>query len=195
MAKSNSLLRHGFQTEAERKAEHYRAQLNVSKFCPLNAFHLADHLGVLVAGITEVLPPEGVQKLNDPNRQDVFSATIMNNMDNDPLIIHNDLHSKFRQQSNIMHELAHFICGHEIPYEIQQLNLPGNLRYYNPVHEAEAIYLGGCLQITKAGLLWKTKNNSSLEEISEYYSASVDMVKYRLSASGVSSIRKRQAIK
>jgi Zn-dependent peptidase ImmA (M78 family) len=191
MAKVN-VLRKGFKSEAERKAEFYRAELKLSKFAPLDAFKLAEHLDVLVAGISEVLPASEIKKLNKSSSQDKFSALLMKNVDNDPLIIHNDSDSKFRQQSNIMHELAHFICGHEIPEEIINLNLPGNLRYFNQVHEEEAKYLGSCLQITKVGLLWKTKHRHTLEEISEYYCASIDMVRFRLNASGVLAIRNQQ---
>lgn len=191
MAKVN-VLRKGFKSEAERKAEFYRAELKLSKFAPLDAFKLAEHLNVLVAGVSDVIPASEIKKLNNNSSQDKFSALLMKNVDDDPLIIHNDSDSIFRQQSNLMHELAHFICGHEIPKEIANLNLPTNLRYFNQTHEEEAKYLGGCLQITKAGLLWKTKQNCSVEEISEFYNASVDMVKYRLNSSGVSTIRNRQ---
>lgn len=191
MAQSKLLLRRGFKTEAEKTAEHYRAELNISKFGALNAFALAEHLGVLVAGISDILPEEEVKKLHNPAKQESFSALLTKNIDNDSVIIHNNLHSEYRQQSNLMHELAHYICGHEIPKEILELNLPLNLRYFNPVHEEEAKYLGGCLQITRAGLMWKTKSNFSETDISDYYGASIEMVKYRLNTTGVLKFRRR----
>lgn len=185
MGKSNSLLKHGFKAKAERKSESLRKELGVSKFGALCGFDLAKHLDILVCGVTDVLPAEEVKRLNDPTKKEKFSALLFRNIDNDPVIIHNDLDSKYRQQSNLMHELAHFICGHEVPDDIKNINISADLRYYNDVHEAEAIYLGGCLQITKAGLLWKRKTKSSVEEISNYYNASVDMVNYRMSILGL----------
>lgn len=173
-------MRHGFKTEAERTSERLRKELNVSKFGALCAFDLAEHLGVTIAGITELLTKEAVKKI-----QNDFSGVILKNEDDDPVILHNDLESPYRQQSTIMHELAHFICKHEMPEEIRNVNIPFNLRYYNAIHEEEAKYLGGCLQIPKPGLLWKRKQRCTEEEISRYYSASIDMVKYRFNALGL----------
>lgn len=185
MEKSDSLLRRGFKAEAERKSESIRKELGISKFGALCGFDLAKHLDILVCGMTELLSPEQVKKINDPAKKEKFSALLFKNVDNDPVIIHNDLDSKYRQQSNLMHELAHFICGHEVPEHVKNINISADLRYYNDVHEAEATYLGGCLQITQAGLLWKRKTNASETEISSFYSASVDMVKYRMRILGL----------
>ncbi len=189
--KSKSLLKHGFKAEAERISERLRKELKISKFAPLCAFALAEHLGVTIAGITEVLPKEGVNKLNDPSKKEKFSGLLFKNEDGDPVVLHNDLDSKKRQQSNLMHELAHFLCGHEVPEEIRNLIYLYNLRYFNAEHEAEAKYLGGCLQIPKPGLLWKRKEQCSEEEISEYFSASVDMVNYRINTLGLNRRFKR----
>ena len=57
------------------------------------------------------------------------------------IIIQNTRHSRLRQQSNIMHELAHVIRKHEIPNESAKLGHEFNLHYYNPLHEQEAKYL------------------------------------------------------
>jgi hypothetical protein len=65
-----------------------------------------------------------------------------------------------------------------------------DLRYYNPHHEEEAKYLGGCLQIPKPGLLWKLKEECTEEEISDYFFASVDMVKYRMNILGIRKFRR-----
>lgn len=183
---SKSLLKRGFKAEAERIAEKYRVELGIHKFEPLDAFNLADYLEIPVFTVDKAFEGDEsnpmVPVLNDTDR---FSAVWMPNEDGDKIIIHNDNHSKKRQQSNVMHELAHIIQKHEIPDEYAKLCHLFNLHYYNKEHEQEAKYLGACLQITRPCLLWALNKNYSEEQISEYYNASLDMVKFRLNTSGV----------
>lgn len=182
---SKSLLERGFKAKAERLSEKFRNELAISKFAPLDAFDLAKHLEIPIFSVLELkddLQPTQYDRLSDPKK---FSAVWMPNCDNEKIIIHNNFHSKKRQQSNLMHELAHIILGHEIPDEQARLCFLLGLHYYNPVHEEEAKYLGGCLQITRPGLLWCIKNGDSESEISEYYVASTEMVSYRLRITGV----------
>jgi Zn-dependent peptidase ImmA (M78 family) len=54
----------------------------------------------------------------------------------------------------------------------------------NPKHEEEAVYLGGCLQIPKRGLLWAIQKKMSAEEIAHHFGASTDMVLYRANMIG-----------
>jgi hypothetical protein len=181
--KNNSILRRGFKAEAERNAERLRKELGKTVFDPLDAFELAEHLGIPVACFFEIAP-ELADALVRKNNGKV-SAFIMPNVDGDPIILHNGRESAFRQQSNIMHELAHFLCGHKIPTDLKNIPVPGNIRYHNAEQEEEAKYLGGCLQVTKAGLLWMAKERRSVEEISDYYRASPDMVVYRVNVLGL----------
>ena len=182
---SKSILNRGFKTEAEKIAEFHRQELGISKFDPLDAFLLAKHLDIPVFSVNEAFAGKEdspfYTTMNDTAR---FNATLFTNEDGDKIIIHNDNHSSFRQQSNIMHELSHAIRKHEIPDDIKRLLLPLDLHYYNPLYEQEAKYLGGCLQITRAGLQWAIKRMNEYE-ISNYYNASIEMVKYRLNATGV----------
>jgi len=139
---SKSVLQRGFKAEAERLSERYRTELGVSKFSPLDAFKLANHLGIDVYTVDEAF--EGNEhlpaylKMCDP---DQFSAMWMSNENDEKIIIHNSKHSVYRQQSNIMHELAHVIRKHEIPDEQARLCSLFNLHYYNPLHEQEAKFL------------------------------------------------------
>lgn len=185
---SKSVLPRGFKADAERMAEMYRAELGISKFDPLDAFKLAEHLDVPIFSVDEAfsdnLDHPRYQFMSDINR---FSAMWMPNEDGEKIIIHNTNHSKYRQQSNLMHELAHIIRNHEIPEESARLCAQLNLIYYNPLHEQEAKHLGGCLQITTPGLRWAFKRYT-VEQISEYYCASTEMVNYRLGITGTKRI-------
>lgn len=182
---SKSLLERGFKAKAERLSERFRSELGISKFAPLDAFDLAKHLKIEIFSVLDLkdeLHSKDYARLSDPDK---FSAMWMPNADNEKIILHNNFHSKKRQQSNLMHELAHIILGHEIPEEQARLCSQLGLHYYNPLHEEEAKYLGGCLQLTKPALLWAIKKGDSEAEISEYYVASTEMVKYRLRITGV----------
>lgn len=181
---SKSLLQRGFKAKAERLGEMYREQMRISKFAPLDAFNLADYLQIPVVDLEtfKTLPDQHLARLKDPSQ---FSAMWMPNVEGDKIILHNQYHSGKRQQSNIMHELAHIIRGHEIPEEAAKLCFLFGLHYFNEEQEQEAKYLGACLQITRPGLLWALKQGMNEDQISEYYNASTDMVRFRINATGV----------
>lgn len=182
---SSFKFKYGFKAKAERLSEQYRQALGFSKFDPLDAFLLAGHLNIPIATVDDFendLQGDFFATLRDTSR---FSAMWLPNEHDDKFIIHNNYHSSKRQQSNIMHELAHVILGHNISPEAARLCFITGLHYFNSEHEQEAKYLGGCLQITRPGLLWALKKKWSENKISDYYHASLEMVRYRLNISGV----------
>lgn len=181
---SKSVLRRGFKAEAERKSEKYRAELGLSKFASMDAFQLASFLEVPIAS-TSIFTELSQQQLSILRNPDKFNAMWMPNEDGDKIIIHNELHSAKRQQSNLMHELAHIIEGHTIPVDVARLCLLYGLHYYNTEQEQEAKFLGACLQISRPGLQWAVKNNLTPDQISDHFNASLEMVKFRLNTSGV----------
>ncbi len=59
MAFKSNILPRGFKADAERHALRLREELHLSKFAPLNAFRLAEHMEVLVIPVsTLTLPAE-----------------------------------------------------------------------------------------------------------------------------------------
>lgn len=175
---------YGFKAKAQRLAIEYREQLSISKFDPLDAFDLAEHLGVPILSVDEFegeISDEQVNRLRDTNK---FSAMWLPNSDGEKIIVHNSYHSAKRQQSNLMHELAHLILRHEISEEAARLCFLYRLHYFNKEQELEAKFFGSCLQITTPGLLWAIKRKT-IEQISDYYTASVEMVQYRINSIGV----------
>jgi Zn-dependent peptidase ImmA (M78 family) len=72
------------------------------------------------------------------------------------IIIYHVNASQARQQSNMMHELAHIICKHEIIIPDGHI-LPGYMRYFDKFQEAEAAYLGGCFQLSQPYLILSIK--------------------------------------
>ncbi len=67
--------------------------------------------------------------------------------------------------------------------------MPLALRSYNSEHEEEAKCLGSTLQLAKPGLLWASKRNMTNEEIANYFTASIDMVNYRMNTTGIAKIK------
>jgi hypothetical protein len=190
--KPSAKLRYGFKAEAERTALHYRKELNLDEFAPLPAVALAKHMGVRIMtpyeipGITDDL----IELLLNGKGKDIWSAAIF--VKNQARhIIHNPTHSSARQESNLMHELAHASCNHELAEmetALSGLVLP--LRKYDHNQEAEAEYLGGCLQLPQKALFHyyhKLKKNN--DEIALAFNASKQMVAFRLRITGVPKIK------
>lgn len=178
-------MKHGFKAKAERISEQTREELNLTKFDPLNAFELAKHLNIPIFSMTDMkddLVAAHFKTLTNPGK---FNAVWLPNSTGQKVIVHNDRHSAKRQQSNLMHELSHIILKHSVPEEYARLCHELGLPYVNTEQEEEAKYLGGCLQITRAGLLEALKNDQSESKISDHYNASLDMVEYRIRITGV----------
>jgi len=106
-------------------------------------------------------------------------------MSGNRIIIHNNKNSKYRQESDLMHELAHVICEHETPDNRRIDGFEILLRNYNEQQEKEAEWLGGCLQLPRDALVWHIKRNLSVKEIAEVFSASQTMVRFRINSTGV----------
>ena len=98
-----------------------------------------------------------------------------------PIIVHNPIQSPARYESTIMHELAHLILEH--PPEGIYFAPDGTFsRDFNSIIEAEAAYLGSCLQIPRRGLLWAVQKGMSNKEVACHFGASLEMVQWRQNA-------------
>lgn len=175
---STSILQRGFKAKAERIATECRENLGIHACAPLCAFKFAKYLNVDVYDMTELL--EGETEIEG------WSALTMITKKGNRIIIHNNFHTPFRQQSNIMHEIAHILCEHKIKELPQGVNLPFGMRDFDKLQEEEAIYLGATLQLSRPCLLWAKKRNMTNEEIAHHFNCSVEMVKFRMSTTGVS---------
>lgn len=179
MKNKKNYLPRGFTGRAERLAEDFRSQLNIHPCDHLCAFELAKYLGVCVCEATEYgIEPELLERLTG------WSGLFLVNQYGEKIIIHNTYHPPGRQQSTVMHELAHLVCQHPLPAEVLIPELPF-LRRYEPQHEQEAEYLGATLQMTRKGLVWACRRKMTTEQIAHYFKASHEMVDYRLRISGV----------
>ncbi len=180
-------LKRGFKANAERMAVQFRKDLEIHPCGPLCAFKLAEFLKVPVFQATQFLTePEYITLLSNNCE---WSALTMTNVEGVKIILHNPYSSDARQQSDLMHELAHIICNHQHEENYHDEPLPLGLRSYNSEHEEEAKCLGSTLQLAKPGLLWASKRNMTYEEIANYFTASIDMVNYRMNTTGIAKIK------
>lgn len=180
-------LKRGFKAKAEQIATEYRVKLGIHPCAPLCAFELANFLGIEVYDATYFLSePDDVNRLCGLNGADCgWSALTMENKVGKRLIVHNPFHTPARQQSNIMHEIAHILCNHQKKPLPLGINLPFGMRDFDREHEDEAIYLGATLQLSRPCLLWARKRNMSNLEIANHFNASVEMVNFRIAGTGV----------
>jgi Zn-dependent peptidase ImmA (M78 family) len=123
---------------------------------------------------------------------DVWSAITLKKDDLYTIIINSD-HSEARKESDLFHELAHIICGHKM----LGFELVGNvhLRKYNQEQEDEAEWLGGCLHIPRKSLEWAFRNKMTPPDICTYYTASNEMLTYRINVTGIKNQYKYYANK
>lgn len=186
MATKTSLKR-GFKAEAERIATECREKLGIHPCAPLCAFALAKFLGIEVYDATHFLSEvDDVNRLSGLNGTDCgWSALTMENKFGKRLIVHNPFHTPARQQSNIMHEIAHILCKHKKKPLPEGINLPFGMRDFDKEQEDEAIYLGATLQLSRPCLLWAKKRNMNNAEIANHFNASIEMVNFRIASTGV----------
>lgn len=184
---TNIKLRRGFKADAEKLAKEYREKLNIHPCAPLCAFKLAEHLEIVVYKAIEFVNSiEHINLLSGANGQKCeWSALTMVSASGRQIIIHNHFHSEARQQSDMMHELAHIICDHKHDQKEYDFELPIGMRSYNHIQEEEAKCLGATLQLATPCLLWANKRNMTHEEIANHFNSSMDMVKYRMNMTGI----------
>jgi Zn-dependent peptidase ImmA (M78 family) len=187
LAVTKSILKRGFKSQAEHLAKQYRENLNIHPCAPLCAFQLAEHLQVPIYSATEFISEEAeINLLLGSNGIDCgWSALTMQTKAGNQIIIHNPFHSTARQQSDMMHELAHIICKHEHSQQSYDFEIPFGMREFDEVKEEEAKCLGSTLQLAKPCLLWADKRNMTNEAIATHFNASVEMVTYRMNMTGI----------
>jgi Zn-dependent peptidase ImmA (M78 family) len=178
-------MRRGFKTWAEEIAQEQRHNLGLQAESPLPAHVLADHLNATVLGIEQIpgISPETTHHLLVTDPESWSAATIVHN--GKTVVIYNTVHSHRRQESDLMHELAHVICKHEPSHMVQAGSLPFALRTYDEDQEEEAAWLGGCLQLPRPALQWAIRKGMTESAMLEHFGASQALLRYRRRVTGV----------
>ena len=185
-------LRRGFKSEAERIAQRVRTALGKGSDESVFPEELAQLLGVEVRAGDELIPRKRFQDLGrlQPN---AFSACTFRPSPDRTVVVFNPLSSPVRQTSDLAHELAHIVLGHELS-RVERL---GDVTFLtcDPVQEEEAAWLGGCLLLPRALLLAETRKEASVDVIAEKCRVSEEMARYRLNVTGVLRQHKARSMK
>jgi hypothetical protein len=186
-------MRRGFKTEAERIAVAARTSVGLSESSPLPARSLAKALSVVVIGPRDIpgIPEPLVTQMLFEFARNWSGVTIP--VDGQTLIIYNSTHGPARQESDLMHEMAHILCEHK-PAKVEPPGkLPWASRTYDAEQEEQAAWLGGALQIPRAGLVSSISQELDNAAIAELFGASLEMVRFRRNTSGVDVQMRRRA--
>ena len=178
-------MRRGFKAFAEKKAIEIRKELGLKPTEFLCVFKVCEHLKIPILDIDKL----GMDEKNLNNLQgegkSLWSAATVPVGNGKYVIVHNKLNSLARQQSDLMHEVAHIICEHKTENIEMIGDLAGLMRSYDQNQEDEAEWLGASLQLPRPALLWALKTKIGNDKICEIYSASKEMVNYRINITGV----------
>jgi len=178
-------LERGFKSWAERTALSLRRELGLAGDSPLDPKRLAEYLEVQVWTPDDV-PDLPIQLRNQLLLVDPGGWSAVSQFDEGHgVIIYNPRHSKGRQASDIMHELAHFILDHEQGTMIMSHDGSTVMRSYDRKQEDEANWLAWCLLLPRDALVRARRAGMTEAQIAERYAVSEQLVSFRLQMSGV----------
>ncbi len=175
MGKKNDY-RYGFKKEAEDYAKEFREELSLLPHEPLCPRKLAKLLDIPVFGLRDspVLDANIITHWQNSATGEFSGLIIQDGTRKE--IHHNDFHHPRRQNSNIAHELAHIILGHDLQVPIQK----NGERKYDRAIEDEAKWLGSTLLLPKAATVYIVKNGLLKSDIEDQYNVSHSLYKYRV---------------
>lgn len=169
-------LSHEFRRRCEKIAADQRRLLNRMPHNPLRGEELAGWYGVQLRE-PDTIPGDAREAASFVVAQANWDAVLLPSPPNHPPIILLHPHvSPARRQSTIMHEMAHLLLHHN---PLRWNEQTGDLEVRRKADEAEAVYLGGCLQIPEIGLRWAVQTGLTIARTASYFEASEQMAIYR----------------
>jgi Zn-dependent peptidase ImmA (M78 family) len=152
---------------------------------PLSALSVAEYHNVTVWSPIDIgaAPQADVQHLLGAGSEEWSGFTLR--IGERHLVVVNTTQSERRQNSVIMHEMAHIILGHEIaPGTVTSGGhfVPSN---YDQDQEDEAAWFGATLLLPRPVLMWMRRRRMSDEEAANYFCVSPDLLKWRIRMTGI----------
>jgi Zn-dependent peptidase ImmA (M78 family) len=174
-------LRRGFAAQAERQAADIRRELGLDPADPIDLAAVAKHFGVRVVPADELID---IERLHELERIQAFAFSACTfDIDGTKVIVLNPLRSLGRQNSDLAHELAHLLAGHELSEIRAVAGVP--FRTCRPDQEEEATSLAGTLLLPRPLLLRAARQHLDIPEIAKRYGVTVEMARFRLNMTGV----------
>jgi hypothetical protein len=180
--------RRGFKTWCENAAAGFRRDLQLPADSPLDPRALAQHLKIVV------WTPDDVARLGNlaqAHRDQLLvhdasswsAVTLI--LPSRKIVIVNSRHVPVRQNSDIMHELAHLVLEHE-PARVDMT--PARLMIldtYDKAQEEEADWLSGALLVPRDALLHWLVRDPRDEYAASHFNVSTAMIAWRRQVTGV----------
>lgn len=178
-------LPYGFKAKAERIAAEQRALVGLSPASPIDPVQLLDHHKITVRTPAEVaalaLMPRDTLQLLAENGGYWSALTVRTPAG--IVVVHNPLHERPRQHSNLTHELSHVLLKHT-PGALQTI-AGCVMRDFDEVQEDEARCLGDTLLAPRAALVAAARRRMNLQQTAAWLGASVQLTSYRANTTGI----------
>lgn len=183
----NGTLERGFKARAERTSAGLRAELGLTPFERVNPHVLGGFLEVKLLTPSDVpgMSAELLEQLLIIDPWGWSAVTIVQG--ESARIIFNPSHSDGRQASDITHELAHIILGHQPATMIMSPDGSLVMRSYDQKQEEEANWLAWAILLPREGLLAMKRRQASNLDIASAFGVTEKLVQYRLRITGIES--------
>ena len=160
-------------------AREIRGELELGPLAPLDPRVLADHLGIPIIPLSDMLTDAPAVAHLLTKEQEVFSAVTVF-CGNRRTIVHNDAHASVRQNSNLAHELAHGLLHHPPTPALDNKGC----REWNQDIEDEAQWLAGALLVTEDAAQAIARAGMPLVAAARRFQVSEPMIQFRLNVTG-----------
>jgi Zn-dependent peptidase ImmA (M78 family) len=180
-------LERGFKARAERTSAGLRGELGLSAFERLEPRQLAEYLEVKLLTPSDV-PGMTEELLHQLLAVDPWGWSAVTIVQGDAaLVIFNPRHSEGRQASDITHELAHIILGHQPATMILSADGKLVMRSYDQKQEDEANWLAWAILLPREALLAMKRRSVTILDIANEFGVTETLVQYRLRITGIES--------
>ncbi|PYQ86054.1 MAG: hypothetical protein DMG02_26150 [Acidobacteria bacterium] len=180
-------LERGFKAWAERTAAAIRVDLGLTATAALDPGTLAAHLAVQLLRPDEIdgLPRDICIQLLETDPWGWSAATL--ELHGKTTVIFNPKKSHGRRASDIVHELAHVVLGHEPAKMVFSQDGQLATRTFDQKQEDEANWLAWALLLPRDALFTAKKSRMVPAEIATVYGVTEMLVNFRLKMTGVNA--------
>lgn len=168
----------GFKAECENLAMEIRVELGLSPTSSLRPTSLAEHLGIPVWPVTELLDFETRARDIKAALRVLSAFTVTRG--NYRAIFYNPYHPPGRTANSLAHELSHVLLEHTPTVAV----VDGN-RAWDGRQEAEADWLAGALLVPREGALRWLRNGGQMALGSAHFQVSDELFRWRINQTGV----------